>query len=258
MPNHIQNKLVICGEAEDITRLINTIQTTSANGDVCYIDFNKIIPMPEELEFLVEGSDKTWGLAYYAIKNNKPEIIQKFCHYLTDAAIRLAEKPEDELERLYACGERAYNAYEKYGATSWYDWRVINWGTKWNAYETTTADVNDENTHIIYFQTAWNGAIPVIEKLVSMFPDLDFDYKYADEDFSYNTGIGWSDGEGGLAMNFPDGGSDEAVETYIECWDAEEDDYYKNDKGEWRCRWWDDEDDEEEDEDDEEDEENED
>jgi hypothetical protein len=246
MPNHIQNKLVITGDADNIRRLIDTISTPNEDeGTTHYIDFEKIIPMPEILNTTHEGSQKTWGLAYYSIKENKPEIIQKFCHYLTNIEEKLAKHSEEELAELYECGKTAYEVYEKYGATSWYDWRIQNWGTKWNAYSTYVMETAYTTEYVIFFQTAWNGVEPIIEKLVSMFPELDFDYKYAEEDFSYNTGQGCSNGEGSLSMAYPNGGSDEAVALYIECWEADENDYYKNDKGEWRCKDWDDEEDEE-------------
>ena len=131
------------------------------------------------------------------------------------------------------------DVYEKYGATSWYDWRLQNWGTKWNAYHTSTGDMDDENKYTLYFQTAWSHPYPVLEKLVSMFPELEFDYKFADEDFSYNTGTGYGR-EGMLTMYYPNGGSDEAVKLYIECWDENEEDYYKDENGEWHNRNWED------------------
>jgi hypothetical protein len=239
MPNHISNKLTICGKAEEIAKLIATIETTHEDGEICHIDFEKIIPMPKILNTTHEGSQKTWGLAYYSIKENKPEIIQKFCYYLTDIEERLAKHSEEELAELYDYGKTAYEVYEKYGATSWYDWRIQNWGTKWNAYYTSTGDMDDETTYTIYFQTAWSHPYPVLEKLVSMFPELEFDYKFADEDFSYNTGTGYGR-EGMLTMYYPNGGSDEAVKLYIECWDENEEDYYKDEKGEWHNRNWED------------------
>ena len=240
MPNHIQSKLVITGDADSIRRLIDTISTPNEDeGSTRYIDFEKIIPMPEILNNTHESSQKTWGLAYYSIKENKPEIIQKFCYYLTDIEEKLAKYSEDGLKELYEFGKTAYEVYEKYGATSWYDWRIQNWGTKWNAYCTTTGDMDDENTYTIYFQTAWSHPYPVLEKLVSMFPELEFDYKFADEDFSYNTGTGCGS-EGVLTMYYPNGGSDEAVQLYIECWEENEEDYYKDEKGEWHNRNWED------------------
>ena len=115
MPNHIQNKLVITGDADNIRRLIDTISTPNEDeGTTHYIDFEKIIPMPEILNTIHESLQKTWGLAYYSIKENKPEIIQKFCHYLTNIEEKLAKHSEEELAELYECGKTAYEVYEKY------------------------------------------------------------------------------------------------------------------------------------------------
>ena len=41
-------------------------------------------------------------------------------------------------------------------------------------------------------------------------------------------------------MYYPTGGSDEAVKLYIECWDENEEDYYKDEKGGWHNRNWED------------------
>jgi hypothetical protein len=57
---------------------------------------NLIHPMPQELKDTVAGSD-----------NAKPEFQKK------------------QSEQLI----------EKYGADNWYDWRIANWGTKWEVNE---------------------------------------------------------------------------------------------------------------------------
>lgn len=66
----------------------------------------------------------------------------------------------------------------------WYDWRIANWGTKWNAY--STYKVDGENT--IFFDTAWADVAELMNLLASKFPNVTFYYDYADEDISYNLG----------------------------------------------------------------------
>lgn len=103
---------------------------------------------------------------------------------------------------------------DQYGVVGWYDWCLKNWGTKWNAY-----DIERNGTEIEW-STAWSGVPELMQKLVDMFPDLEFEYMYADEDAGYNVGYGQTNGDGILSMTYPDGGSDEAYSVYLElnCW----------------------------------------
>jgi hypothetical protein len=72
----------------------------------------------------------------------------------------------------------------KYGHQNcWHTWCVNNWGTKWNAYN----QPDNRTTHdTIYFTTAWNGVGELISKLAWIFPNVIFEYSYADENIGYN------------------------------------------------------------------------
>ena len=116
----------------------------------------------------------------------------------------------------------------KYGHDTWYNWSYANWGTKWNAYQCEMIGYNT-----VEFQTAWSGVPKLMSAVVSKFPDVDFDYMYADEDAGYNVGYGYSwDGE--LLMRYPDGGSDEAFEIYLKTHPWAQDELVKED-GKWQC-----------------------
>lgn len=54
-----------------------------------------------------------------------------------------------------------------FGFTSWYDWSVANWGTKWDICE---ANVNSDDGNIIYldFDTAWSPPTKAYAKLLEM------------------------------------------------------------------------------------------
>lgn len=62
-------------------------------------------------------------------------------------------------------------------------WSIINWGTKWNAY-----DQNLDDDNVITFDTAWSAPITVISKISWIFPGLVVQLDYADEDIGQNTG----------------------------------------------------------------------
>ena len=93
-----------------------------------------IYPMPTELKETVAGSD-----------NAKPEF----------------QKQQSE------------QLIEKYGADNWYDWRVENWGTKWEVNECYGDPVisDDGETIEFGFDTAWSPAIGAYQNFLSNNPD---------------------------------------------------------------------------------------
>lgn len=75
---------------------------------------------------------------------------------------------------------------EKYGRENcWHEWNLKNWGAKWNATEQKDRR-NTENT--IYFTTAWNGVSTLMQKIAWIFPNVEIEYSWCDEDFGCNLG----------------------------------------------------------------------
>lgn len=219
MPNYIQNKLVVKNESSEmIDKFIDFVSSEESD-----FDFNKIVPMPEEIKNTEESTKVSAALYYYLWRNGKEQEIYKiytFPYTNND----YSNKSKSELDEMYALGERYYNIYQKYGVISWYYWCLNNWGTKWNA---SYVSINTlSNGVIIYFQTAWSGVPELIKKLSEMFPELDIEYKYADEDFCYNCGYGFTN-NGVFEFNVIEDASDEAFETYCECWCEDEEEYIK-------------------------------
>ena len=75
----------------------------------------------------------------------------------------------------------------------WYEWRLDNWGTKWDIYETHCTRI-DANTLQLNFLTAWSPPIPVFDKLTDM--GYKINARYLDEGWmyigEYTDGIDWS------------------------------------------------------------------
>jgi hypothetical protein len=82
-------------------------------------DFNKIIPIPEDLN----------------IESRQGKI-------------------DDDLQDIYET-----NMF-KHGFRTWYEFCVVNWGTKWKA----TGDFNYDDTAFT-FETAWSPSLPITEEL---------------------------------------------------------------------------------------------
>lgn len=103
-----------------------------ANGENPF-DFNKVIPYPKEYE---------------------------------DRDKEFEELGWDGVKAKYGKGAR--NGYNSGG----YEWRIGNWGTKWNSYD----HVVTGNT--IRFDTAWAPPMPVIKQLHTQIPTVNYTLTY--------------------------------------------------------------------------------
>ena len=102
MPNHCQNNVTISCDSQTAELIRNLLK-----GEETEFDFNKLIPMPEEL-------------------------------------LECSNDPKVNLRRK-----------QQYGHDGWYDWRLANWGTKWNSYECTLDEMIDDGILEYRFDTAW-------------------------------------------------------------------------------------------------------
>jgi len=64
----------------------------------------------------------------------------------------------------------------------WYDWRIENWGTKWEIYDASCDRIN-ANTIALDFYTAWSPPFPIYDKLVDM--GFIVTARYLDEGWMY-------------------------------------------------------------------------
>jgi hypothetical protein len=78
----------------------------------------------------------------------------------------------------------------------WYDWRVANWGTKWDLDQSQVAVApigkNYDPTYYPYefcwsvsFQTAWSPALGLFQKVSEQHPDILIEYKYIEEGMAF-------------------------------------------------------------------------
>ena len=160
------------------------------------LDFQKIIPMPKDLdiEYSVGG---VLGLVYLFLDNNcsisKELIVQTFQNVSLESlydsdALEIVKRDYNqgkeikESKRDIELAKKYISNYEKYGQATWYEWRIKNWGTKWNNIEFKRSN----NTMI--FETAWGFPEEIILKLSQKYPDTTFHCKFADELIPENSG----------------------------------------------------------------------
>jgi hypothetical protein len=219
MPNWVTNILTVEAENDERLHEILTAITYDDKG-LGTIDFNKVSPMPPELD--IESS---------SITNNS---LEQYTHFIRaaqltgcislqeplpmsieDERVKLIASDYEKDAELIAFGAKVYSNKLKYGATDWYSWRSSNqsghWGTKWNSTPMDDPHIYDGSNRI-EFQTAWSWPEPVIVRLSEMFPDAQFRNSWADEDIGVNVGeVLYQDGEQ-LEYGVPSECSKEAYE----------------------------------------------
>lgn len=168
MPNHVTNILKIVGEKSDVESILSSFKGTEENG---FIDFNKIIPMPESIRNTVSDGLSMW-------LDNPFSENDSFGNFKNS----LQNFKEEQIDNFLKCLKN----YHKYGSSTWYDWSVANWGTKWNAYSQELVEFN-----VIKFETAWSFPEQILVTLSEKFPTTKFEHQYADEDVGRNCGYGY-------------------------------------------------------------------
>ena len=77
------------------------------------------------------------------------------------------------------------------------EWRIKNWGTKWDADTHSICVSKDWTTMYIGFDTAWSPPIPMLDVWEERFPDLTFTLRY------YEGGM-WFMGENDNEVDLPE------------------------------------------------------
>ncbi len=201
MSNYVMNKLTLSGNKEDIDALLAVVK-----GDNGLFDFNKVVPMPEELDIPSSNGEEFRKIA---------AVLGGFDRVTDDAIEEYVPAGADHdsaVEHLKLERQLLLNR-QKYGYYCQYDWRICNWDTNRNAYEPEVID-----GHIITFKSAWSSVCSVVAELSKMFPRLEFTYQYADEDVGHY--VGKQEYYCGVLVfdsTFTDK-SKEAYENYAETW----------------------------------------
>lgn len=254
MPNHIQNRLTFIGTSAEVKKIMNAIASKDEGGKAVQIDFNKIIPMPESLNLQIHSGIETWvkictgqidfsplfkGLPsspsdlfkngdYKTLSNSMAASTAMECITGQKDGGNVKDFSDEDFDMFI----KALKNVRAYGFVSWYEWALKNWGTKWNAYGQND-ERNTNNT--IYFETAWSCPLELICHLSRLFPKIQIDIAYADEDSGSNTGkISFKDGNA-IEVYQPESQSKDGYDIYFELHPGRQDDYeLKNGKYEYK------------------------
>jgi hypothetical protein len=189
MPNWVFNSLVVSGEQSELDKMVAQL--------------NKPFTMQHPVHKFIDG--KYTKVADYEEYNNpvfsfwnivKPTDLEAY--YGEEVHKKTNLTPEEFMPEFLRSMKED---------NDWYHWNVRNWGTKWdvcvsddNEYPNTVMEITDDGDVMYRFETAWSPVGEALLKLSEMYPSLEFNYEYEEEQ-------GW----GGIAI-FKNGyeiGSDE-------------------------------------------------
>ena len=167
MPNHISNEIII--HSDNYQEALAFIRNDAVDGRgekyTRHFDFNKIKPMPEELN--IESSARAKSAHILYMQMNNIVIQPKYDYGPLD--YHFLERDRDSYDmsigsEMYELGKQVHINWTKYGYPNWYEWSYANWGTKWNAYETKYTSERS-----VYFESAWSSPIDIVESFIQKF-----------------------------------------------------------------------------------------
>jgi hypothetical protein len=122
------------------------------------------------------------------VVRGKEEDLERFAARMKEGDRVLSEEPlvpypiefkakDEECKRMRDAGV-AWDKIPKDGFNSGgYEWCLANWGTKWGFYETGVIQQSKRKAKYC-FQTAWSPAVPLVDRMAELFPELTFVWDY--------------------------------------------------------------------------------
>ena len=151
MPNHCHNRVTFYPSGNNTASSLDQIETIKDifTGESV---FTQIIPEPDWPNTpLMTGQEKSFG----TVRGHLGELPQ----YTEDPWKRLVFKSTGQSD------------------DRWYDWRVQNWDTKWDAYDVAVTD-DDPECLEGEFNTAWSPPEAICNQLREDYPDIAISWFY--------------------------------------------------------------------------------
>ena len=155
MPNHCHNRVTIYGSGNDTDETRAQIAKLKQifEDENC---FGQIIPEPDWLNTpLLSSHNNSITMPSSTKYGNDGELPQ----YVEDPWKRLVFKSTGQAD------------------DRWYDWRIQNWDTKWDAYDVVVTD-DDPDQLEVEFNTAWSPPEAICNELREQYPDLSVSWFY--------------------------------------------------------------------------------
>ena len=154
MPNHCHNRVTIYGSGNDTDETRAQIAKIKQifEDESC---FTQIIPEPDWVNTPLMSSD----VKRYSFSKPKGKVGELPQYVDTAYGQSLRFKSTDEVD------------------DRWYDWRLQNWDTKWDAYDVVVTD-DDPECLEIEFNTAWSPPEAICSAIREQYPDVSVSWFY--------------------------------------------------------------------------------
>ena len=148
MPNHCHNRVTVySANTHDVAKIKQMFEDENC--------FTQIIPEPDWENTPLMSSD----MPKYDWDKPKGKV-GELPQYVEDPWRRLVFKSTGQAD------------------DRWYDWRLINWDTKWDAYDVESHDFDDPDEYEVTFNTAWSPPEAICNELREQYPDLAISWFY--------------------------------------------------------------------------------
>ena len=154
MPNHCHNRVTIYGSGNDTEETREQIAKLKDIFEGESI-FTQIIPEPDWANTPLMSKD----IQQYSFSEPRGKL-GELPHYVDGAFGKSL--------RFQSSGQQD---------DRWYDWRLCNWDTKWDAYDVQIID-DDPDQLEVEFETAWSPPEAICNQIREDYPDLSVSWFY--------------------------------------------------------------------------------
>ena len=153
MPNHCHNRVTFYPSGNNTDSSLDQIETLKDifTGESV---FTHIIPEPDWANTPLMSSD-----VKDIVQSDRGKV-GELPQYVEDPWKRLVFKSTDKAD------------------DRWYDWRVQNWDTKWDAYDVQVDGGYDDDEITVEFNTAWSPPEAICEALREQYPEATVQWFY--------------------------------------------------------------------------------
>ena len=162
MPNHCSNRVIFYGDSESEIQKLHDIFSKGLENDD-NVDtgsvFGHFIPEPDWANIPLSEADQY----EYSFSSARGEV---------------GEKPvmviNEESPFMNGLRFKSTNAQDD----RWYNWRVQNWGTKWDCYTLEMDDTDLPHGFEVTFETAWSPPEEVCSAIREQYPNVSISWFY--------------------------------------------------------------------------------
>jgi hypothetical protein len=108
---------------------------------------------------------------------------------------RRAPTPEDMKKKKVRPAGDLGGIYGTRPPRDWYEWRIQNWGTKWDIDDTDLVCSYNQHGLKYAFDTAWSPPVAWLETVCASYPELEFVLQYEELGMGFDGQVHASEGE---------------------------------------------------------------